>query len=69
MALIVSGRRRVETVMEQLAKRFPAERIGARKLWQLVTRLYRKVAAPTLCVRINKSLGRPLPDFEGLVMA
>lgn len=60
-------RRRVETVIGQLAERFSAERIGARKLWQWVTRLYRKVAAHTWCVLINQSLGRPLLDFEGLV--
>lgn len=67
VALIVSVRRRVETVIGQLAERFSAERIGARKLWQLVTRIYRKVAAHTLCALINQSLGRPLLDFDGLV--
>lgn len=67
VARIVAVRRRVETVIGQLAERFSAERTGARKLWQLVTRIYRKVAAHTLCVLINKSLGRPLLDFEGLV--
>ena len=67
VALIVSVRRRVETVIGQVAERFSAERIGARKLWQLVTRIYRKVAAHTLCVLINQSLGRPLLDFDGLV--
>lgn len=69
VARIVSVRRRVETVIGQLAERFSAERTGARKLWQLVSRIYRKVAAHTLCVLINKSLGRPLLDFEGLVTA
>ena len=66
---IVSTRRRVETVIGQLAGRFSIERTGARKLWQMVTRIYRKVAAHTLCVLINKSLARPLLDFEGLVSA
>ncbi|MCM8621916.1 MAG: IS982 family transposase [Candidatus Accumulibacter sp.] len=64
---IVSVRRRVETVIGQLAERFSAERTGARMLWQLVSRIYRKVAAHPLCVLLNQSLGRPLLDFEGLV--
>jgi len=67
VALLVLVRRRVETVIGQLAERFSAEWIGARQLWQWVTRLYRKIAAHTLCVLINPSLGRPLLDFEGLV--
>ncbi len=69
VARIVSVRRRVETVIGQLAERFSAERTGARKLWQLVSRIYRKVAAHTLCVLSNPSFGRPLLEFEGLVTA
>lgn len=67
VAQIVSVRRRIETVIGQLAERFSMERNGARKLWPLVSRIYRKVAAHTLGVLINKSLGRPLLEFEGLV--
>lgn len=66
---IISVHRRIETVIGQGAERFSAERTGARKLWQWVTRIDRKVAAHPLCVLINQSLGRPLLDFEGLVRA
>ncbi|WP_273704458.1 IS982 family transposase [Candidatus Accumulibacter cognatus] len=67
VAQIVSVRRRIETVIGQLAESFSMERNGARKLLPLVSRIYRKVAAHTLGVLINQSLGRPLLEFEGWV--
>jgi len=39
----------------------------AHDLWHLVSRLYRKVAAHTLCVLLNRQLGRPCLHLDGLV--
>ncbi len=64
---LTKTRRRVETVIGQLADRFAIEQHRARDLWHLVSRLYRKVAAHTLCVLLNRQLGRPLLQLDGLV--
>lgn len=61
------ARRLVETVIGQLCERFEIERNRARDLWHLVSRLYRKVAAHTLCVLLNRQLGRPGLHLDGLV--
>jgi Transposase DDE domain len=61
-------RRLVETVIGQLCERFEIERNRARDLWHLVSRLYRKVAAHTLCVLLNRQLGRPCLHLDGLVL-
>jgi hypothetical protein len=61
------ARRLVETVIGQLCERFEIERNRARDLWHLVSRLYRKVAAHTLCVLLNRQLGRPCLHLDGLV--
>ena len=53
------ARRLVETVISQLCERFEIERNRARDLWHLDSRLYRKVAAHTLCIWLNRQLGRP----------
>lgn len=60
-------RRIVETTIGQLADRFEIEKTRARKLWQLTSRIYRKVAAHTLCVLLNRQLGRPLLQLDGLI--
>ncbi|MFY9329477.1 MAG: transposase [Georgfuchsia sp.] len=57
----------VETVIGQLTERFQIENNRARDLWHLVSRLYRKVAVHTLCILINRQLGRPNLHFDGLV--
>ena len=57
----------VETVIGQLCERFEIERNRARDLWHLVSRLYRKVAAHTLCVLLNRQLGRPGLHLDDLV--
>ena len=57
----------VETVIGQLCERFEIERNCARHLWHLISRLYRKVAAHTLCVLLNRQLGRPGLHLDGLV--
>lgn len=61
------ARRLVETVIGQLCERFEIERNRARDLWHLVSRLYRKIAAHTLCVLLNRQLGRPCLHLDGLV--
>jgi Transposase DDE domain len=64
---MMASRRLVETVIGQLTERFQIENNRARDLWHLVSRLYRKVAAHTLCILINRQLGRPSLQFDGLV--
>lgn len=60
-------RRLIETVNAQLTERFHFERIRARDLWHLTSRVNRKMLAHTLCCWLNYQLGRPLLQFEGLV--
>jgi hypothetical protein len=67
MHRVARARRLVETVIGQLCERFEIERNRARDLWHLVSRLYRKVAAHTLCVLLNRQLGRPALHLDGLV--
>lgn len=62
-------RRRIETVLNQLNGRFRIETTRARDRWHLTARLYRTLAAHTLCVLINWQDGRSLLDFDGLVAA
>jgi hypothetical protein len=51
----------IETVNGQLAEQFNIERNHAHTFWGLCTRLYTKLAAHTLCIFINRLLGKP--DF------
>jgi IS5 family transposase len=60
-------RRLVETVNAQLTERFGFERIRARDLWHLTSRVNRKILAHTLCCWLNRQLNRPLLQFDGLV--
>ena len=66
---VTSTRRLVETVIGQLTERLQMENNRARDLWHLVSRLYRKVAAHTLCIVLNRQLGRPQLQLDGLVTA
>jgi hypothetical protein len=61
---LVSTRRLVETVIGQLTDRFNIERVRARDLWHLTSRITRKVLAHTVAMVINKSLGNPPLKFE-----
>lgn len=61
-------RRLIETVNAQLAERFLFERIRARDLWHLTSRVNRKVLAHTLCCWLNRQQGRQLLHFEGLIV-
>lgn len=59
-------RRVIETVFGQLAERFRVKRTWARDVWHLSHRITRKVLGHTVAVWINRSLGRPPLDFDGL---
>ena len=51
----------IETVNAQLSNQFNIEVNHAHTFWGLCTRLYTKLAAHTLCIYINRLLGKP--DF------
>lgn len=59
-------RRLIETVIGQLVERFHIEKIRARDLWHLTSRINRKILAHTLCVWLNRHHCDPL-QFEGIV--
>lgn len=54
-------RQMIETVNSQLTQQFSIERNHARTFWGLCTRLYGKLTAHTLCIYLNRLLGKP--DF------
>jgi hypothetical protein len=54
-------RQLVETVNGQLTQQFNIESNQAHTFWGLCTRLYTKLAAHTLCIYINRLMGKP--DF------
>jgi hypothetical protein len=59
--LIDRARQIAETVNSQLAGQFGVESAGAHTLWGLRARLHSKLAAHTLCVYLNRSLGAMHP--------
>ena len=59
--LINSVRQIIETVNGQLAEQFNIERTYAHSFWGLCARLYTKLTAHTLCIYLNRFLGKP--DF------
>ena len=60
-------RRIVETVIGQLAMRFNIEKIRARDMWHLGSRVARKILAHTMGILLNKKLGRSWLDFASLI--
>jgi len=64
---LTTTRRLVETVISQLTERFHFEKIRARDRWHLTSRMARKVLAHTLCIFVNRLLGRSDLQFEGLI--
>ena len=60
-------RKKIETVISQLAGRFAIEQTRAQDLWHYQSRLVRKVLAHTVCVFISLQMGRPSLDFDSLV--
>jgi hypothetical protein len=54
-----SIRQMIETVNAQLSGQFHIEVNHAHSFWGLSTRLYTKLAAHTLCIYINRLIGKP----------
>lgn len=52
-------RQTIETVNGQLSEQFGIEKNHAHTFWGLVTRLYTKLTAHTLCIFINRLLAKP----------
>jgi hypothetical protein len=57
--LFNAARQIIETVNGQLSEQFNIETNHAHTFWGLCTRLYSKLTAHTLCVFINRLLGKP----------
>ncbi len=66
VALLKRTRRLIETVIGQLVERFSIEKVWARDLWHLSSRLNRKLLAHTVCRWLNRHSAEPL-QFEQLV--
>ncbi len=60
-------RRFVETVIGQLTEQFHFEKIRARDVWHLTSRIARKVLAHTLGIFVNRQVGRSDLRFEGMI--
>jgi hypothetical protein len=60
-------RRKIETVISQLTGRFHIAKVWAHDAWHAVSRISRKLLAHTIGVFLNKKLGRPIIQFEGLI--
>ncbi len=67
--LIMRGRRRIETVIGQLAQYFDIERSGCRNMWRMTARIARKLLAYSVGVFLNVQAGRPAIQFESLITA
>jgi hypothetical protein len=59
-------RRLIETVIGQLSERFHLEKVRARDLWHLTSRLNRKLLAHSVCLWLNRQSPEPL-HFDALV--
>jgi Transposase DDE domain len=66
VALLKRLRRLIETVIGQLVERFSIEKVRARDLWHLTSRVNRKLLAHTVCRWLNRDSRDPL-QFEQLV--
>ena len=59
VALHTRCRQIIETVNEQLSEQLHVEANHAKTFWGLCARLYSKLTAHTLCIYLNRWLGRP----------
>ena len=66
VALLKRMRRLIETVIGQLVERFSIEKVWARDLWHLTSRINRKLLAHTVCRWLNRNSAEPL-QFNQLV--
>jgi hypothetical protein len=64
---LVQKRRRIETVISQLAERYNAKKVWARDRWHLTSRWLRKVLSHTAAVYFAEQLGLPPPRFADLL--
>lgn len=64
---LMRTRRRVETVIGQLSEQFYFEKIRARDIWHLTSRIARKVLAHTLGIFMNRQAGHSDLQFESLI--
>lgn len=65
-----SVRQIIETVNAQLTEQFNIETNHAHSFWGLCARLYTKLTAHTICIYINRLLGKPhFLQIKGLVAA
>lgn len=55
--LCMTVRRRIETVIGQLAERFHIEKVRARDMWHFTARIRRKILSHTIAVWVAKQLG------------
>ena len=67
VAQLTKTRRLVETVIGQLSDHFHIEKVWARDLWHLTSRVARKVLAHTVGVFLKRQLGRAPLQFDGLI--
>lgn len=66
---LTSTRRLVETVIGQLSERFHIEKVRARDLWHLTSRIARKILSHTICAFLNKAMGNQTLQFDRLIQA
>jgi Transposase DDE domain len=70
VALHTRCRQIIETVNEQLSEQLHVEDNHAKTFWGLCARLYSKLTAHTLCIYLNRLLGRPdYLQIKGLAFA
>lgn len=67
--LIMRVRRRIETVIGQLAEYFNIESCGCRDMWHLTSRMARKILAYTTGIYLNIQAGKEPMQFEGFISA
>ena len=67
--LLMRVRRRIETVIGQLASYFDMEYAGCRNIWHLTARIARKLLAYNAGVFFNTQAGKPAIQFENLIAA
>ncbi len=68
-ARLVQMRRRIETVLSQLAERYHAKRVQARDEWHLASRWLRKLASHTVAVLLCQRAGFAALAFAQLLLA
>ncbi len=54
VAIMMTIRRKIETVIGQLVERFDIQSIRAKDLWHLKAKVARKIVAHTFCFMLNK---------------